>query len=136
VKYYAILHAKQAQRALRGVEIRGKRIKVVFLKKRTNEYSNRDYDLSIDKCFDLANGFIGYNKWTSNIVSLERLEMTENEGKYNARFQCIIRHTLRDIGQFVDGTGEGMHIDDTVGAALDYSKKKAVTAPVKMPSQK
>ena len=55
---------------------------------------------------EVANWFIGYNRWCSNIVSLERLELAKREGgKFLARFKCTIRHTLRDDGRSIEGTG-------------------------------
>jgi len=126
VQYYAILHAKKAFAYLKGVVMDGKILKITFAKSnRSTPAAFQERELNIEKCFEMANYFIGYNKWSSSLVSLERVELTSDNGQYRAHFKCIIRHILREKGDYVDGEGEGSELSNEMGVALDYAKKKS-----------
>jgi len=91
----------------------GKILKITFSKStKSTPAAFQERELNIEKC---------------SLVSLERVELTSDNGQHRAHFKCIIRHILREKGDYVDGEGEGSELSNEMGVALDYAKKKAVT---------
>jgi len=122
VSYYSKQETRNAQQDLDRVSIRGKEIRVRTGNKRVKEESETWKD------FELANHFIGYNKWCSSIKGIERKELIKREnGQFFARFTCTVRNELREDGRCFEGTGEGDHEAESQGETLDFAKKKAVT---------
>ncbi|KAF8800620.1 hypothetical protein BYT27DRAFT_7116857 [Phlegmacium glaucopus] len=85
------------------------------------------------KVINLANEVFGFNGWSSSIVNLNTdfVDLIEATGKYNVGVTAIVRVTLRD-GTFHEDIGYGLLENGRQkGAALDKSKKEAVTDAIK-----
>lgn len=54
---------------------------------------------------DMANTFIGYNKWCSKIEELQRLQLEETENGFRCVFSCKIRHILKEDERYCEGYG-------------------------------
>ncbi|KAE8227066.1 hypothetical protein CF319_g417 [Tilletia indica] len=85
------------------------------------------------KAIDLANDVFGFNGWSSSIVSIDvdYLEENPETGRVNVGVSVTIRITLRD-GTFHEDVGYGsMDNSKSRAAALEKSKKEAVTDALK-----
>ncbi|KAK0542551.1 DNA repair protein rad52 [Tilletia horrida] len=85
------------------------------------------------KAIDLANEVFGFNGWSSSIVSLDVdfLEEHPQTGRVNVAVSATVRITLRD-GTYHEDVGYGsMDNSKSRAAALEKSKKEAVTDAMK-----
>ncbi|KAK0557404.1 DNA repair protein rad52 [Tilletia horrida] len=85
------------------------------------------------KAIDLANEVFGFNGWSSSIVSIDvdYLEENPETGRVNVAVSVTVRVTLRD-GTFHEDVGYGsMDNSKSRAAALEKSKKEAVTDALK-----
>ncbi|WFD32218.1 SNAP receptor [Malassezia sp. CBS 17886] len=82
---------------------------------------------------DLANEVFGFNGWSTSITSLDVdfLDVDPGSGRCNCGVSAIVRISLRD-GSFHEDVGYG-HVEGMRGkhAALEKSKKEAVTDSIK-----
>ncbi|KAL9936587.1 hypothetical protein V8E36_004655 [Tilletia maclaganii] len=85
------------------------------------------------KAIDLANEVFGFNGWSSSIVSIDvdYLEEHPETGRVNVAVSVTVRITLRD-GTYHEDVGYGsMDNSKSRAAALEKSKKEAVTDALK-----
>ncbi|CAD6896298.1 unnamed protein product [Tilletia caries] len=85
------------------------------------------------KAIDLANDVFGFNGWSSSIVNIDvdYLEEHPETGRVNVGVSVTVRVTLRD-GTFHEDVGYGsMDNSKSRAAALEKSKKEAVTDALK-----
>jgi RNA recognition motif-containing protein len=129
VRYYSVRTAKEAQRATHNMELLGRKLTVNFCKKRPSSDEQRQFDLPVSRAVQLANFYIGFNKWTSSIISMERLEFGKREDYllFFCSYKCIVKFTLREDGRFVYGVGEGSAESADRGDVVDIAKKSALT---------
>jgi len=144
VNFYSVLEAKAALQSLNGKKLKeGDALpcKISFAKRK--ERVQQLYNLSINNCFRLANHFLGFEQWSSQVINLTQSKFalaTEEQLKEQkvssrgAHFSCmyhaVVRITLKD-GRFVEGVGTAEAISPNKGDALHYAKKKAVSNATK-----
>lgn len=75
VKFFSSTHASQAQRLTDGQTLFQQRpLKVCLSSKKTPHFLSRRTPLSHPHCLRLANHCLGFNGWTSDIITLKELD--------------------------------------------------------------
>jgi len=94
-------------------------------KKRQNR---RQTTLDINRSIELANYYIGFNHWSSSIISLSQdsLEYNETAKSFKCSYSCKVMFRLVD-GRTVEASGTGNTTANEKRTAIEYSKKNAVT---------
>ncbi|XP_043956084.1 RAD52 motif-containing protein 1 [Gambusia affinis] len=102
IKFYSAAHAANAQRLTDGCPLlHNSALKVKLSSKQTPHFlSGRNSPLSHARCLDLANHYLGFNGWTSDIITLKELT-NEEEGedeeedvggaRQRLRFGCMMK---------------------------------------------
>ncbi|KAK5885685.1 hypothetical protein CesoFtcFv8_019372 [Champsocephalus esox] len=82
VKFYSSSHASSAQRSTDGKKLlQSSPLKVRLSSRRTPHFLSVSRPLSHARCLDLANHCLGFNGWTSDIITLKELTNEEEEGE-------------------------------------------------------
>ncbi|XP_030592217.1 RAD52 motif-containing protein 1 isoform X2 [Archocentrus centrarchus] len=109
VKFYSAAHAATAQRLTDGRPLlHDSPLKVKLSSKQTPYFlSGSSRPLSHAHCLELANRVLGFNGWTSDIISLKELtEEEEEEGGVRQRrlkFGCLLQLHFPHHGQTTRG---------------------------------
>ncbi|CAL1589164.1 unnamed protein product [Knipowitschia caucasica] len=75
VKFFSSRHAAQAQRATHGsTALQATPLKVCLSSKKTPHFLSRTIPLSHARCLNLANHCLGFNGWSSDIITLKELD--------------------------------------------------------------
>ncbi|XP_072298955.1 RAD52 motif-containing protein 1 [Eucyclogobius newberryi] len=96
VKFYSSLHAARAQRNTDGKALLQDRpLKVRLSSKKTPHFLSHSKPLSHAHCLNLANHCLGFNGWTSNIISLKKLEPDQDQDQDSQgpslRLGCLLQ---------------------------------------------
>eukprot|EP01127_Copromyxa_protea_P001242 TRINITY_DN11283_c0_g1_i1.p1 TRINITY_DN11283_c0_g1~~TRINITY_DN11283_c0_g1_i1.p1 ORF type:complete len:302 (+),score=58.87 TRINITY_DN11283_c0_g1_i1:11-916(+) len=128
--FYSLRQAQEAVAELNGIILHGSRISF-RLRPPPKVYDatqvEKIYPLTINQCIEMANSFIGYNKWCSKIENIQSTELEETDNGFRCVFQCTIRHILKEDGRYCEGFGVGESVQDLRYEAINYARKKAVT---------
>lgn len=109
VKFYSAAHTAAAQRLTDGRPLlHNSPLKVKLSSKQTPHFlSGSSRPLSHAHCLELANRVLGFNGWTSDIISLKELtEEEEEEGgvrRRRLRFGCLLQLHFPHHGQTTRG---------------------------------
>lgn len=131
IKYYSILSAKLAQKQLNGSSFQGRYLYVSFFKSK-NQFKAEEYPLPIQKSIELANYYLGFNGWSSSIISLDRLIIDQREDIESKQtlnicsYKCVIKHFYKD-GQCAFGVGESYEVGPDLIETMSIAKKMAIT---------
>uniref|UniRef100_A0A1A7XCZ4 RAD52 motif-containing protein 1 n=1 Tax=Iconisemion striatum TaxID=60296 RepID=A0A1A7XCZ4_9TELE len=117
VKFYSAAHASKAQQQTDGCLLfQNSPLKVKLSYKQTPHFlCGRSTSLSHSRCLELANHCLGYNGWTSDIITLKELSQEESEDEEEEvggvrqkklRFGCLMQlnfpqHGLKTRGAAV-----------------------------------
>jgi recombination DNA repair RAD52 pathway protein len=84
--------------------------------------------LDINRSIELANFYIGFNQWSSSIVSLvqESFEFLEESQQFRCSYCCTVRLELRD-GRNTESKGRATTAGKDKSVIIEFAKKKAVT---------
>ncbi|XP_029282516.1 RAD52 motif-containing protein 1 [Cottoperca gobio] len=106
VKFYSAAQASEAQRQTDGRPLlHSAALKVRLSSKQSKQFLSGCRPLSHARCVDLANHCLGFNGWTSDIITIKELTNEEEEGEEDGggtrrrlRFGCLLqlcfpRHT-------------------------------------------
>uniref|UniRef100_A0A1A8CYB7 RAD52 motif-containing protein 1 n=2 Tax=Nothobranchius TaxID=28779 RepID=A0A1A8CYB7_NOTKA len=102
VKFYSAAHASKAQHQTNGLLLfHNSPLKVKQSSKQAPHFQcGRSTPLSHSRCMELANHCLGYNGWTSDIITLKELSQDESEDEEdevggvrqkNLRFGCLMQ---------------------------------------------
>jgi RNA recognition motif-containing protein len=121
VKYYS---RNDALNALKNVPRHLFR-KINFSKSKKTRKSSI---LDIGKSVELANHFIGFNQWSTSILSLTQEEMSFDEATqlFHVRYSCKVKLVLRD-GRSTEGVGAATGGSRNKDVAMEFAKKNALT---------
>ncbi|KAM4717154.1 RAD52 motif-containing protein 1 isoform 2-T5 [Anableps anableps] len=104
-KFYSAAHAASAQRRTDGRPLlHNSTLKVKLSSKQAPHFlSGRNTPLSHARCLELANHCLGFNGWTSDIITLKELsneEDGEDEGgvRRRMRFGCMMKLSFPQHG--------------------------------------
>uniref|UniRef100_A0A8C7YG29 DM1 domain-containing protein n=1 Tax=Oryzias sinensis TaxID=183150 RepID=A0A8C7YG29_9TELE len=113
IKFYLAAHAAKAQRCTDGRPLLNSPVKLSS--KHTPHFlCGRSIPLSHTRCLELANHFLGFNGWTSEIITLKELtdEEEEEEGPDGGtrcrtlRFGCVLRLSFPQHGLTTQGSAK------------------------------
>ncbi|XP_037544514.1 RAD52 motif-containing protein 1 [Nematolebias whitei] len=115
VKFYSAAHASMAQRLTdRRFLFQSSALKVKLSSKETPHFlSVRNTPLSHARCLELANHCLGFNGWTSDIITLKELTNEEGENEDDdvggvrekrLKFGCLMQLTFPQHGLKTRGT--------------------------------
>jgi len=125
IKYYSRKAATLAFQKANKLKLHGIDLKLTFAKQRQGR---KETPLDINRCIELANYYIGFNCWSSNIMSLsqESLELNETNGSFKCTYTCKTTFRLLD-SRFIEATGKASNTSNDKRFAIEYAKKNAVT---------
>ncbi|XP_038051410.1 RAD52 motif-containing protein 1-like [Patiria miniata] len=103
VKYYSTKAASSALQAISGKYMLDGRLLRVKFANRQKPIENSS-QLQFQRCCELANHYLGFNGWSSTIVSLEQDKDCEPN---TARFIAIVRIDIRRHNLHSEGVGVG-----------------------------
>eukprot|EP01129_Flabellula_baltica_P001693 TRINITY_DN1162_c0_g1_i3.p1 TRINITY_DN1162_c0_g1~~TRINITY_DN1162_c0_g1_i3.p1 ORF type:complete len:196 (-),score=33.73 TRINITY_DN1162_c0_g1_i3:100-687(-) len=128
---FICFYSKNAGRAakvdLDGKEFMGKIIKIKLSKEKTEKYMPKVKELRSENCIQIANFYIGFNKWSSSIVGMNRESIETNEGRFVCTYTCTVKIVLTEDDRFTIGTGKGIASELTRELSVENAQKKAVT---------
>jgi hypothetical protein len=134
VKYYSCWAAYRAQQQLNQHKFHDLPCKVNFSRKKKNSQYDRPFPLTIQRCLEMSNHYLGFDGWSSSIVALaesEALTLDRSTGLYKCAYKCIVRFTFKRDTRTLDAIGFGTHEGDKRGTVIEFAKKKAVTEAYK-----
>ncbi|XP_012727513.2 RAD52 motif-containing protein 1 isoform X1 [Fundulus heteroclitus] len=113
IKFYSAAHAANAQKRTDGCSLlHTAALKVKLCSKQTPHFlSGRNTPLSHARCLELANHCLGFNGWTSDIITLKELT-NEEEGedeedgggvRRRMRFGCLMKLSFPQHGVTTKG---------------------------------
>ncbi|XP_072926773.1 RAD52 motif-containing protein 1 [Hemitrygon akajei] len=134
VKYYSALNASRAQKATNEECLFQERpLKVRMCTKQHSMKAFQEHQLSLNsfKCQELANYYLGFNGWSSQIIGLQRFSDTDGCEKNSQEVQsprksikylCVMEIKFRNYGMCSRGVGvsEEFEIQD-VTDPLNYA---------------
>ncbi|XP_041830928.1 RAD52 motif-containing protein 1 [Melanotaenia boesemani] len=101
IKFYSAVQASNAQRLTDGRPLFQKSaLKVKLSSKQTPHFLSSSLPLSHTRCLDLANHYLGFDGWTSDIITLKELPSEEDEGgdeeeggvrRKSLKFGCLVK---------------------------------------------
>ncbi|KAM9780425.1 RAD52 motif-containing protein 1 [Neosynchiropus ocellatus] len=112
IKFYSAAQAPLAQRRADGqLLFQGVPLKVRLASKQSREHLAEGRPLGHAKCTELANHFLGFNSWSSEIITLKQLseedddeeEEEEEGGRRTLRFGCLMQLTFPQHGRTTRG---------------------------------
>lgn len=109
IKFYSADHAAKAQKHTDGRPLlRTSALKVKLSARQTPQFlSGRHTPLSHARCLDLANRCLGFNGWTSDIITLKELSCDEgedeDEGRRRMKFGCMMKLNFPQHGVTTKG---------------------------------
>ncbi|KAM8824303.1 RAD52 motif-containing protein 1 isoform 2-T2 [Synchiropus picturatus] len=111
IKFYSASQASQAQRHTDGQPLfQSLPLKVRLASKQSREHQSEGPPLGHAKCTELANHFLGFNSWSSEIITLKQLteddddeEEEEEGGRRTLRFGCLMQLTFPQHGRTTRG---------------------------------
>ncbi|CAK6984629.1 RAD52 motif-containing protein 1, partial [Scomber scombrus] len=114
VKFYSASHAADAQRLTDGRSLfQSSPLKVRLSSKQTPHFMSDGRPLSHARCLELANHYLGFNGWTSDIITMKELtnEEDEEEGEVRRRlrFGCLLQLSFPHHGQTTRGAAVVEH---------------------------
>lgn len=133
VRYYSVWSAIKALHYLERIKFHGVTCKVI-MKKRNLQNERKQLPLTIQRCIDVANYYIGFDGWSSSIVTLapaEELSFDAPTKMYKCVFKCVVRYSFKSYDRVLEAIGFGMHEGLQRGETIEYAKKKAVTEAYK-----
>ncbi|XP_038594779.1 RAD52 motif-containing protein 1-like [Micropterus salmoides] len=106
IKFYSAAQASKAQRRTDGRSLfQSSPLKVRLSSKHTPHFlSDRSRPLSHARCLELANHYLGFNGWTSDIITLKELTNEEEEEEGGGRVRrlrlgCLLQLSFPHHGQ-------------------------------------
>lgn len=130
VKFFSSSHASRAQRLTDGRSLFQQRpLKVCLSSKETPHFLSRRTPLSHAHCLRLANRCLGFNGWSSDIITLKELEPEPDpdSGGRSLRLGCLLQlhfpfHRLTTRGSAVLQDTLGCDDDDPVQIGLSRAR--------------
>ncbi|XP_053194589.1 RAD52 motif-containing protein 1 [Scomber japonicus] len=114
VKFYSAAHAAAAQRRTDGRSLfQSSPLKVRLSSKQTPHFLSDGRPLSHARCLELANHCLGFNGWTSDIITMKELtneeEEEDGEVRRRLRFGCLLQLSFPRHGQNTRGAAAAEH---------------------------
>ncbi|NXY78544.1 RDM1 protein, partial [Glareola pratincola] len=102
VKFYSAGDARRAQRACNGQRLFQKSPLKVCVCTKQKEFQQRVLALNSNKCQELANHYLGFNGWSSRIITLQNVsgfdgeneELGETLQKRSVKYLCAVEVTV------------------------------------------
>ncbi|KAJ8404317.1 hypothetical protein AAFF_G00340900 [Aldrovandia affinis] len=104
VKYYSSAQAYRAQRATNGKGLfQESPVKVRLCTRQNPAFTNNVKPLSSSKCQELANRYLGFNGWSSKVVTLQDISSSDGAGdlgtgaeaeELTLKYGCIVELTF------------------------------------------
>ncbi|XP_058509981.1 RAD52 motif-containing protein 1 isoform X2 [Solea solea] len=129
IKFYSGVQAAEAQRETDGRSFFNSQLKVRLSSKQTPHFlCNSNKPLSHSHCLELANHCLGFNGWTSDIITLKELtdegDVRGEEGgvsERRLRFGCVLQLSFPHHGKTTRG---GAVVEDTCTDTVLQSRSK------------
>ncbi|XP_028268185.1 RAD52 motif-containing protein 1 [Parambassis ranga] len=109
IKFYSAAHASKAQQQTDGRRLfQSSPLKVRLSSKQTPHFLyNSSKPLNHARCLELANHCLGFNGWTTDIITLKELDNEEEEseegGLRRLRFGCVVQLSFPQHEQTTKG---------------------------------
>ncbi|XP_072530655.1 RAD52 motif-containing protein 1 [Salminus brasiliensis] len=145
VKFYSSAHASKALKATdRQCLFQNSPLKVKLSTKQTPNFLFRGQSLSFAKCQDLANHYLGFNGWSTRIVTLKDISKCADAGwSLDAgsqgellKYGCVVELTFPQYGVTCRGVGVAEDVVDLEkgqeeklwkrGKLMKWARNKAV----------
>eukprot|EP01118_Nematostelium_gracile_P020538 TRINITY_DN9988_c0_g1_i1.p2 TRINITY_DN9988_c0_g1~~TRINITY_DN9988_c0_g1_i1.p2 ORF type:complete len:156 (-),score=45.71 TRINITY_DN9988_c0_g1_i1:497-964(-) len=81
--------------------------------------------LDINRSVELANHYLGFNRWSSNILSLNQ-EFLEYGDSFKCCYNCRVAYQFPD-GRIVEAEGRATYSASDKKVAIELAKKHAIT---------
>ncbi|KFO83455.1 RAD52 motif-containing protein 1, partial [Buceros rhinoceros silvestris] len=115
IKFYSAGDASRAQRACNGQRLFQKSPVKVCVCTRRKGFQQQDLVLSSTKCQELANHYLGFNGWSSRIITLQNVsgfdgkneELGKTSAKRPVKYLCAVEVTLPSHGVRTRGVALG-----------------------------
>ncbi|XP_062846929.1 RAD52 motif-containing protein 1 [Trichomycterus rosablanca] len=147
VKFYSAVQASKAQRTTdKQTLFQDVPLKVRLSTKQNPTFLSGSPSLSHSKCLELANHYLGYNGWSTHIITLKDISKcadagwspdTDDEGEL-IKYGCFVELTLPQHGVTCRGIGVAEEVVDQEkaleerlwkrGQLMKWAKDKAVVA--------
>ncbi|XP_026576289.1 RAD52 motif-containing protein 1 isoform X2 [Pseudonaja textilis] len=114
VKFYSARDASKAQQACNGRSLFQKTAVKVCICTRQRALAKQTLPLNSYKCQELANYYLGFNGWSSRIVTMQNIsgfEDDEKEGggtlprQHNSKYLCVQELSIPRYGIYTRGIG-------------------------------
>jgi len=125
VKYYTKAAAHRARIELKNFLFNGIPCKVVASK----TFAEITRPLPFPKAVEVCNHFLGFNKWSSKIVSISKAASkpaSEENGAVQCECTCEVQISIPD-GRFVRGQGRGRFTSKYPMKAFEVARKTSLT---------
>jgi len=126
VKYYTKHAARKATAELDQYLFGGIPCKILA-SKQTKDFTR---ELPFPKAVDVCNRFFGFNKWSSRIISMTKIEPEKEEelgeGQIRCYFECEVQISLKG-GQTANGLGHGRFTGKNAPKVYEVARKTALT---------
>eukprot|EP01114_Cavostelium_apophysatum_P022447 TRINITY_DN8126_c0_g1_i2.p1 TRINITY_DN8126_c0_g1~~TRINITY_DN8126_c0_g1_i2.p1 ORF type:complete len:140 (+),score=7.15 TRINITY_DN8126_c0_g1_i2:291-710(+) len=105
------------------MQLKRQSLAVRFARGRTE----KELPLDINRSIELANYYIGFDRWSSSIQRLDKEELTvDQNGHHTCTYVCDFQFMLTDGRSFV-GTGRATGGGKDKANVIEFAKKNAVT---------
>ncbi|KAG7459666.1 hypothetical protein MATL_G00213070 [Megalops atlanticus] len=115
VKFFSAAQASKAQKATNGKGLfQESPLKVTLCTRQNPAFTNNVMPLSNPKCQELANRYLGFNGWSSRVVTLQDLSSSDEAGELHAgaetqaltlKYGCIVELIFPRHGVSCRGVG-------------------------------
>ncbi|CAB1341541.1 unnamed protein product [Coregonus sp. 'balchen'] len=134
VKYFSAAQASKAQRATHGRGFfQNSPLKVKLSTKQYPNFLHNSKPLSHSKCQDLANHYLGFNGWSTHIVTLKDISNCDNAGRLSTtpgdpqeitlKYGCIMEVTFPQHGLSCRGVGVAEETVEGTGTDIVLLKR-------------
>ncbi|NWW53607.1 RDM1 protein, partial [Pedionomus torquatus] len=115
IKFYSAGDAGRAQRACNGQKLFQKSPLKVCVCTKEKGFQHQVLALNSNKCQELANHYLGFNGWSSRIITLQNVsgfdgeneELEETSQKRSVKYLCAVEVTLPNHGVHTRGVALG-----------------------------
>ncbi|NXY86703.1 RDM1 protein, partial [Alcedo cyanopectus] len=131
LKFYSTGDASRAQRACNGQRLFQKSpLKVCVCTKQRESFQHQVFALNSTKCQELANHYLGFNGWSSRIITLQNVSGFDDENeevertiqKQSVKYLCALEVTLPQHGVRSRGVALGEAEVENTEDPLEFVK--------------